>query len=432
MRIVNGYALFLSLMLILMLSVFAFWLLLMSEAHYAASRALFEGDNARIISDAALQYLVQLHNHQQPRFFTDPYRWNQLQLKPFWWNQYQISGALNASWNASQPNAFTLRADKGRYASELQATVRQLRLEDFALFSNSSQTIATSTLFDGAVYMPSLTLNKSCRFRECVFNEVSPSYYASYRRKSTTYLDFSAITDLFPAGWNAGSILIQSKNPLFWQTDHYSFDLDALDVSAVGKKWRIFYQGKSIGDATFPGIIFDDRVQVHQTYREMSWLSTGKPDLSFYVSATGDFIFKSSVQTLQGQSLALRLCFVTSKNISISPDSTATRMNATLVAIGDIEADTGSAVLDPIQKKSWQSEIRGSAFLIEPVLNTDLLAALNNGEKILWFRGTVAFMGDFHGSADLKNIHYEATRKIHSALGSFPYTEIVEGGEQWQ
>jgi hypothetical protein len=428
----KGFALFLSLMLILILSVFACCLLLVTQSHYAASRALFESDNARIVSDAALHYMLQLHNHQQPRFFQDPQRWNQLRLQPFFWNGYRITGTLANSWNPLANNLLTLRADKGRYASEISAQLRQLRLEDFALFSDGPQSLPGSTLFEGKVYSASsLALNDHCRFRDLVFNPVSPDFYASYRRKSDAYLDFATIKELCPAGWNAGSLAITGKSPVFWQTDHYLLDLDALDLSFVGKRWRIFYKGKALGDADLPGLTFDDRLEVRQTYREIPWFASGKPDQSFFVVSSGDLIIKSSIQSLLAQ-YYLGFGLVSSKKIIIDPQDSATRIQALLVSFEDFIADSGSTPMDAVEQQSWEVETRESAFLVEPEMKINLSSAITNHEKVLWFRGTVAVHGELQIAKDVTQVHFASTRTVHSALESFPYVELVEGDEQWQ
>jgi hypothetical protein len=143
-------------------------------------------------------------------------------------------------------------------------------------------------------------------------------------------------------------------------------------------------------------------------------------------------MFRTSVQALQLGTCLLRFCFVSAKNIRIQPEFNAFRADATLIALDDLIADAGSTIIDAAQKQSWKSEILRSAFLVEPLLKEDFLAALNGNQKVLWFRGTVAVEGKFQNAEDVAQIHFEATRKIHSALGSFPFVEIVEGGEQWQ
>jgi hypothetical protein len=429
---VKGFALFVSLMLVLMLSVFACWMMLVSQAHYAASRALFENENARIVSDAAAQSMVQTHNRLQPGFFFDPSRWSQLQLKPYSWNGYTISGSLAAQWNPQQVNLLTLRADKGRYASEIQVPLRQLRLEDFAFFSDSRQIVSTSTLFDGAVFVRSLLgLNRPARFRELVYNEVSPQYNASYRRKTGAFLDFPPLQQLFPPGWNAGGVEIVEKNPLFWQIDQYVLDLDALEISASGNAWRIRYRGITLGDASKLILSFDNRVRIRQSYREIPHLPSGKPEQSLFLYSPSDLTIESSVQALQVAAYSIRFCFVSGNTIRVAPQTSAARIDASLVAFGDMFVDAGNTFPGDAEKASWASEILGSAFLVEPVAKSDLLQALNSNQKILWLRGSTAVGGIFHAAEDLVQLHFEATRKIHAMLPSFSYIEIVEGGGQW-
>jgi hypothetical protein len=101
---VRGFALLLSLLLVLILTIFGYWMLLIAEKHYAASRSLYDSENARIISQAEATLLVLQHNSEEPRFFTDPQRWNGLQLKPYVRNDYHISGGLAAAWTSIAPN----------------------------------------------------------------------------------------------------------------------------------------------------------------------------------------------------------------------------------------------------------------------------------------------------------------------------------------
>jgi|GEM_PF-2736502 len=429
----KGFALFISLMLVLILSVFASWLILVCEAHYAASRALFESDNARIISDAAAQNIVLTHNHQQPRFLTDPSRWNQLQLKPYSWNGYAISGSLAGKWNPQQINLLTLRADKGRYASEVQAPLRQLRFEDFAFFSDSPQTLSTSSLFDGAVFVRSLLgLDRPARFRGLVYNEVSPQYNASYRRKSDAFLDFPPLQQLFAPGWNSGGLRITGKNPLFWQTNQYVLDLDALEISASGQAWKIHYKGIFLGTAGTLILSFDDRVSILQGYGEIPYLPSGHQEQTLFVYSSSDITIESSVQTLYAGAYGIRFCFVSGNLIHISPPTNSARIEASLIAFGDMLVDSGNALTGDSEKQSWISEVHGSAFLVEPVAKADLLQALSSNQKILWLRGSVGVGGTFHAAEDLVQLHFEATRKIHAMIPSFPYVEIVEGGKHWQ
>ena len=432
MRAVKGFAIFMSLMLVLIFTVFTFWMLLVTQAHYAASRTLFENENARIISETATQNMVLDHNNQQPRFFVDPQKWNQLNLKPYAWNGYSISGSLATQWSPLLVNILNLRAAKGRYASEIQVPVRQIRLEDFALFSDSGQSLSTSTLFEGSVFVRSgLTLNKPSIFREIVINDVSPAYNALYRKTYRPDWDFPLLPDLFPSGWNTGGLKITTKNPLFWQVNQYVLDLDALDISASGKDWQIRYKGISLGNTSKLILSFDDQVSVRQTFAEIPHLPSVQQELSLYIHSSSEITLETSVQNQQGKTYSIAFCFVSEKSMRISPQASAARISASLIALEDLFVNAGVNSTDDPEKQSWSSEIQRSTFLLEPLKKQELLQALNNNEKVVWCRGSVGVHGTIHVSADLIQLHFEARKKNHALIPSFPFVEIVEGREQW-
>ena len=432
MRTVKGFAIFLSLMLVLIFTVFTFWMLLVTQAHYSASRTLFENENARIISETAIQNMVLTHNNQQPRFFLNPQKWDQLNLKPYAWNGYSISGSLFAQWSPLLVNLLDLRAVKGRYASEIQVPVRQMRLEDFALFSDSGQSLSTSTLFEGNVFIRNgLTLNMPSIFREIVINDVSPAYNASYRKTYRPNWDFPLLPDLFPSGWNTGGLPITSKNPLFWQGNQYVLDLDALDISPSGKDWQVRYKGISLGKAAKLILSFDDQVSVRQTFVEIPHLPPVQQEQSMYIHSTSEITLASSIQNLQGKTYSIAFCFLSEKSIRISSQTSAVRISASLIALEDLFVNTGVNTPDDTEKQSWSSEIHGSTFVLEPPKMQELLQALNNNENVVWCRGSVGVHGTIHVSPDLIQLHFEARNKNHALIPSFPFVEIVEGREQW-
>jgi hypothetical protein len=432
MRTLKGFAIFLSIMLVFIFTVLTFWVLLITQAHYAASRTLFENENARLISETAVESLVLTHNYQQPRFFFDPQKWDQTKLKPYVWNGYSISGSLSAQWSPLLENLLSLRAAKGRYASELQVPIRQLRLEDFALFSDSQQTLSSSTLFEGKVLVRNgLTLDRPSIFRDIVFNDTLPADNASFRKSYRPNWDFPLLSDLFPSGWDSGGLQITGKNPAFWQVNQYVLDLDELDISATGKNWQIKYRGISLGKVPKLILSFDDQVSVRQTYAEIPHLPSTKQEQSLVIHSLSNITLESSVQTLQGQTYSIAFCFISEKSMRISAQTSAVRISASLITLEDFFVDAGSTALPDTEKQSWNHEIDGSTFLLESLKKQELQQALNNNEKVVWCRDSVGIHGTIHVSADLIQLHFEARRKNHALIPSFPFVEIVDGRNQW-
>src|SRR3972149_7383649 len=149
----KGFALLLSLLLLLLLTLFGFSLLLMAGSHYASARSLFENENARIACESAAWFLVGAHNSESggPRFFQNPQSWSGEHMRPFDWNGYRVTGKLSAPWTAAADNLFTLAARKGTYQAQVQMTLRQRRPENFALFADDVLTLPTASLVDGLV-----------------------------------------------------------------------------------------------------------------------------------------------------------------------------------------------------------------------------------------------------------------------------------------
>ncbi|MCI0604052.1 hypothetical protein L0156_13705 [bacterium] len=431
----GGFALILSLLLVLILTIFAYWMLLLVQNHYSSTKMLFDSDNARTISEAAAFHLVQQHNTQVPRFFADPQHWNQLQMQPFTWNNYAFSGSLPAPWDSVAVNLFTLRAQKARSLAEMQLPLRQIRLEDFALFSDTQQHLNTSTLFDGFVFVRSgLTLNGPALFRAQVHNEVAPSNLATYRRKTSPWIDFPSLDTLIPAGWKSGGFTITAKDPRFWQSDHYELDLDQLVLTKSGDAWKVKYKNNPLGDAANLILIFDDNLHIHQTYRELPHLPSPKPDAPLYIASNADILLKSDIQRFEGGENEHGICLISANTIHVLPEKSSARIEACLFSSGkpSLHVDTGSLSLSDVEKQSWISEIQSSVFLMEPAKKKELLEALNKDEKIVWLRGTVGVQGPMSVAPDIIQLHFEACRRTHPLFISFPFVQVVEGMEKWR
>src|SRR5262245_23037238 len=129
----NGFALVLSLMFLLVLTLLALILLLISGSYYASAHNLFENENARIACEQVTRLMVDTHNFDPavPRFFHDPLHWQGQQLVPYAWNGYTVNAQLKSPWNLSTANELQVSVSKGRYNSSLNCSVDQIRLEDF-------------------------------------------------------------------------------------------------------------------------------------------------------------------------------------------------------------------------------------------------------------------------------------------------------------
>jgi hypothetical protein len=431
MRSVRGFALLLSLVLVLILTVFAYWILLLAEKHYAASRMLFDSQNARIAADSAAMRLVLQHNVQLPRFFSESSTWSGLELNPLTWNDYRISGNLAVPWSNTGINLLRLQVQKKRSYAKLELPLKQIRFEDFALYSDTPQQLFTSTLFDGLLFVRGgLTIDQQVRFREAVHNDVTPSFYASYRKRNRLWLDFPALNS--PA--LSGSLNLTHQAAPFWQSDHYELDLDHLQVSRIADSWEVKYKGITIGEAETPILAFDRSVHISQSFREISHLAATQTEVPITIASMEDLVIRGSIQSLQTNQQESPLLLYAEGRIVVSSTLAAIRINACLLSSGatGLDAQPGDMPLSNPEKKSWINEIFGSAFVIEPEKKTELLQALQNNQKMVWFRGSIGLKGSLSISPDVTQLHFEACRKIHNPIASFPFVEIVEGKKKWE
>ena len=429
MRDLKGFAILLSLLLVLILTIFGYWILLLVEQHYSATRLLYDSENARILSDAAAAWLVLQHNEDPPGFFTDPHMWNGLEIKPFVWNGYRITGNLSAPWNSTGLNLIDFRVQRSRSYARMQLPVRQIRFEDFALFGEFQQSLFASSLFDGMVFVRGgLNIDQPVRFRESVHNDVSPEFLATFARPNAVRIGFTSMDAIsaLPDG-----LKITGKDPRFWQTDHYQLDLDRIQVARVKDLWEVRYGGIAIGQTGNLILSFDDSLSVSQTYAEIPTLPTGKQEASLYVASSGEIHLNGSIQTLQMAQSEHPLCFLSLSLIRVNSEKCAIRMNACLISSGGVQLDSGTSALADAEKQSWISEIQNSGFILEPEKKGELLKALQENQKMIWIRGSISVKGSLITSQDILQLHFEACRKVHSLIPSFPFVQIVEGKKRW-
>ena len=431
MRSVKGFALLLSFLLVLILTIFAYWMLLLAEKHYAATRILFDTENARIIADAVATRLVLQHNLQMPGVFTDPSSWSGLQLNPFFLNDYRVSGNLAAPWSDTAINLLRLQVEKKRSIAGMELPVRQIRFEDFALFSDAPQTLGTSTLFDGMLFVrEGLTLAQPVRFREAVHNNVSPSFHASYRKPNRIWFDFQPLN----APVLSDPLNITGQAAPFWQSDHYELDLDHLEFSRLSDSWKVRYKGITVGETQTLTLSFDRSVHVSQSFRELSHLPAPGPLVTLSIASKEELVIKGSIQSLQINQQEYRLLLFAESLIRVSSPLSAVRIDACILSSGEpsLHVETGDDPLSNPDLDSWINEIHGSAFVMEPEKKGDFLQALQTNQRIVWFRGSVGLKGSLFISPDITQLHFEACRSIHYPIPSFPFVEVVEGKKKWQ
>ena len=436
----KGFALLLSLLLLLLLTLFGFSLLLMAGSHYASARSLFENENARIACESAAWFLVGAHNSESggPRFFQNPQSWSGEHMRPFDWNGYRVTGKLSAPWTAAADNLFTLAARKGTYQAQVQMTLRQRRPENFALFADDVLTLPTASLVDGLVFVRN-TLNllqPDVRFRGFVQADVFPMDFASYRKKTLQTLDYPRLDTLLPfSELVQQAIVIGKDHLLFRKGDHYDLNLDSLTVSFRGENPFILYQGVEIGKGTL--LYFDDQLRVHQTNYLNPHPTAQQHDVPLYLFSSSEIVIESNLQPLQSGTRRHPLCFLTTDTIRLGPSMPRScRIDACLAALG---GDTASMVIEPggtdltsDEKETLVAEINSSTFLVEALKQASFIDAVKSGEKTVWFRGSLLLGSSLQVPPELTELHFQASQASYSLLPSFPFVYVVEGSHQWR
>src|SRR5262245_60240180 len=279
----KGFALGITLLFLFLLTLLGFSILLIAGNYYLSVRSLMDDQNARLLCDSTLQEMINRHNLEtsSPRFFFDPATWKNQAIQPYDRAGFRVNAKLNAAWNTTGPNELKISVRKGEHLAEQQVTVEQIRPENFAFYSNGSNLLPFSSLFDGLVYAPEgLELQQpEVRFRDLAQGNFFPEDYASFRKKSSTVFAFHATDSIFSAASFASTaitsgLLISSKNPEFWTGASYELDLDQLQMDPSGKNWKIRYKGKDVAIVANPVFWFDDRLMIHQSERSTSFLAT--------------------------------------------------------------------------------------------------------------------------------------------------------------
>ncbi|HEY7160340.1 MAG TPA: hypothetical protein VH815_03735, partial [Acidobacteriota bacterium] len=341
----NGFALVLSLMFLLVLTLLALILLLVSASYYASAHNLFENENARIACEQVTRLMVDTHNFDSavPRFFHDPAHWQGKQLVPYVWNGFRVTGQLKSVWNLSALNDIQVNVSKGRYNSSLNCNIDQIRLEDFALYLNTNQSLPAASLIDGRVFVANgLNLqNPVVRFRDFVEGSVTPTLNASFRKTTEQSIAYPAVTSLrtaiqFLTEAQTKGLYISTQNPMFWNGTEYEIDLDLVELQKqAGNRWRIVYNGIDLGVIRSLHIGFDSAVRIKQSYAEIPHLSDSKTIVPVYFSSASNVLLDSSLQSMESANFRHPICVVSSGSISVSQLAPAfVRIQALLIAYG--------------------------------------------------------------------------------------------------
>ena len=138
----KGFALTVTLLFLLLMTLFGFSVLMLADSYYSSTRNFFEKENARIACNQAIHLMIDRHNLDPApqRFFTDPEIWQGITMTPFVWNDHEIGAFLAKPWSATEPNQLTAVARKGRYSASRLVQNRQRRFEDFAEMCRWQQT----------------------------------------------------------------------------------------------------------------------------------------------------------------------------------------------------------------------------------------------------------------------------------------------------
>ena len=447
----NGFALVLSLMFLLVLTLLALILLLISASYYASAHNLFENENARIACEQVTRLMVDTHNFDTavPRFFHDPAHWQGKQLVPYVWNGYTVTGQLKSIWNLSAINDVQINVSKGRYSSSLDCSIDQIRLEDFALYLNTPQSLPAASLIDGRVFVPNgMDLqNPIVRFRDFVEGSVTPTLNASFRKTTEQTIVYPALTSLRTAAQflteaQTKGLFITAQNPIFWNGSEYELDLDLIQLQKQsGNRWRVLYDAIDLGIVRSLHIGFDDVVRIKQFYAQIPHLTDSKSIVPIYLFSTSNVLVDSSLQSIESVNHRHPICIAANGSISITEIAPAfVRIQALLIAFGSSNHNgmdssliliPGSSSVSTAELDSWKTEIYESTFSVESEKRDSLLSLLQNGGKAIWLRGSVALTASIFVSDDVDQLHFESSHFDYLYFPSFPFVKIVEGSQQW-
>lgn len=447
----GGFAIVLTLLLLLVLVLFSFAVLLLASSYYSCTRNMFEIHNCRIHCESALKRALDRHNagDEEPRFFFDRANWQGRKLVPYSWNGYRISGELGGDWKGSGANLLSFSARKGPFVAEQRVELRQSRLEDFALYTDGAQALQAAALFDGQFRggQPADLAAGGVVFRDLVNGTVTPESNADYRKMSLQQLDYPDLAGILPASRfhddavANGMVISGGPASPFWRTDHYEMNLDLLDISRSGRKWRINYGGAEIARVNSINWWFDGPVVIRQAFASryvVSRIPVGSP---LYICSSASIRIDSSLHRLECGALSFPLCLVASGIITIrSSAPRAVRLQACLVSLGSTEIaslpygiviEPGGEELSGTMKQALRYEVLTSTLLFEDEVKNAFLQSIEAGGRTVWFRGSVLTRCPLY-ALEAEAVHFESSRLVYDLLPSFPFVHVVDGSRAWR
>jgi hypothetical protein len=206
-------------------------------------------------------------------------------------------------------------------------------------------------------------------------------------------------------------------------------------------QWRVVYYGTDLGIIDSLQFWFDDAVRIRQTYSIVPHLTDTKVVHPVYFSSISNIFLDSSLQPIESVSHRHPICITSGGSISVSNLSPAlVRIHALLIAFGNsiydgVESglilEPGSNAVPSQQVDAWKTEIGRSAFVVESEQRQNLLTAIQNGGKAVWFQDSVALLSAISVADDVNEIHFASSKFQYPFLPSFSFVMILEGSQQW-
>lgn len=448
----NGFALLMTLLVLLLLTAFGFGMLLLAGSYFQSTKNLHGNEDARIACQYSTKFMLDRHNFGAtlPRFFFDSQLWQSNTMTPFQWNGYTIEARLPQPWSDLNMNLLQVSAKKGKFVSQQTIGLQQRRLEDFALYSDADLSLSESPLFDGLVYSAGMIdlVKPDVRFREVgQASLIQPLSNATFRKRTLQsfaypqldqHINFTMVHDHA----QQNGFLVVNRNPLFWNVDHYEIDLNRLEFIPAGADWRIRYNGVELGIFHSLHLSFEERLQIKQTVISVDLLPSNKPVVPLYVSSSSDIELSTNLQTLFSANAEHPLLLISGGVLILkSALPQATYFGSTMIVFGShsvglghysVLMESGGIPLTPTEKNTFLYEVRNSGFVLETSKRGTLLTALQNDRKIVWFRGSLAIEASIQQSADLEELHFEASKYRYPLLPALPFVHELESNRQWQ
>lgn len=448
----NGFALLMTLLVLLLLTAFGFGMLLLAGSYFRSTKNLHGNEDARFACEYATKFMLDRHNFgaAAPRFFFDSQLWQGGNMTPFQWNGYRIEAKLPQTWSDLSMNLFQVSAKKGKFVSQQTIGLKQRRLEDFALYSDADLSFSESPLFDGLVYSRGMIdlAKPDVRFRDIgQASMIQPLSNATFRKWTLQFFPYPQLDQqinftMVHDHAQQNGFLIINRNPLFWNADHYEIDLNRLEFIPAGPDWRILYNGVELGTFHSLHLCFDDRLQIKQTVISVDLLPSNKPVMPLSLSTSSDIELNTNLQALSSNTTEHPLLLISGGVLFLkSALPRASYFSSTIVVLGSttvgskqysVLMEPGGPSLTPGEKQVFLSEVRNSSFVLEPTKRDPFITALQNDRKIVWFRGSLVIQAAIQQSADLEELHFETSRHRHALLPAFPFIHQLESSRQWQ